>query len=369
MTAALSLPVRRRLTVAGWILAVAGVVSVVVAAATLRGCDTLGEPAPPRSISVIPVRDLGAEGVLREPVGIAVDETRVLVADAARREVVVFESSGETTRSIGAGTLRLPLYVAVDPRDRRVYVSDRELGTVVVFTPSGAVVGTVSPEPTGTASPVRWAPVGVGFAPDGTLYVSDVMPPQRLLEFSPGGSEPSEPASDAPAGPTGDVASYANGVAATADIVVVADSNNARLLILSRRTGEVSAMQTGGLPRGAAVIDVPGPDVFAVSDTMNDEVRFFDERGPELAVAGGSRADSAGRLSRPGGLAASSDGVLYVSDAGNRKVRAWDVEVGATARKTAGERLAWPWWLLGAGCSGIIASIGLLSFISARKRR
>jgi DNA-binding beta-propeller fold protein YncE len=253
-----------------------------------------------------------------QPVGVAVSGDRLYVADGRRGLIDVLTRDGSRVATIGAGLLEAPAYVAVGPVDGRVYVTDRGRDQVVVFSATGELIRIVGPEgidPTSTALPA-WRPLGLGFAPDGTLYVTDASASQQVVVFSPTGRRVGAFGPDLPAGRTGAPLSFANGVGATDDTVLVTDSNNGRVLVLDRSGGFIRELLVGALPRGIAVL----PDGrFVVADAALGVVRSYSAVGMQTSEAG-AVGETAGMFATPSGVAISDDGRVFVGDTGNGRV-------------------------------------------------
>jgi DNA-binding beta-propeller fold protein YncE len=253
-----------------------------------------------------------------QPVGVAVSGDRLYVADGRRGLVDVLTRDGSHVATLGAGFLRSPAYVAVGPVDGRIYVTDRGRDQVVVFSTTGEVVRILGPggvDPTSTAFPA-WRPLGLGFAPDGILYVTDASDSQQVVVFSPTGRRIGAFGPGLPAGRTGEPLSFANGVCATHDSVLVADSNNGRVLVLGRDGVFVRELLTDGLPRGIAVL----PDGrFVIADAALGVVRSYSAVGQQTSEAGGT-GETAGMFATPSGVAISDDGRVFVGDTGNGRV-------------------------------------------------
>jgi DNA-binding beta-propeller fold protein YncE len=119
-----------------------------------------------------------APNILRKPVGLALDaQMNVYVADAKRRQVMVFDGLGLFLRTIGGpDDLNRPTGVGVSRDGERIYVVDRsdnesESHCVVVYTRDGLklkVIGT-----RGGADGEFNVPLQAAVAPDGTVYVLD----------------------------------------------------------------------------------------------------------------------------------------------------------------------------------------------------
>jgi DNA-binding beta-propeller fold protein YncE len=304
------------------------VVALLVVSACVAGVMAWREAAPgiggptemaalEGTVTVLPAI-LSADGTVTQPVGVAVSGDRLYVADGRRGLVDVLTRDGSHIATIGAGFLKAPAYVAVGPVDGRLYVTDRERDQVVVFSATGKLVRVLGPggiDPTSTAFP-SWRPLGIGFAPDGTLYVTDTSDSQQVVVFSPIGRRIGAFGQGLPAGRTGEPLSFANGVCATDDTVLVTDSNNGRVLVLDRQGAFIRGLLTGGLPRGIAAL----PDGrFVVADAALGVVRSYSAAGQQTSEAGGA-GETAGMFVTPSGVALSEDGRVFVGDTGNGRV-------------------------------------------------
>ena len=312
---------------------------------------------------------------LIEPLGVAVAGDRVYVADAGARVVAVFDRAGTRVATLSGGGLKLLAYVAVDPRDGHLVVSDRQTGTLVVFGADGKARGVFDPKlpmgvaTTGTATP--WKPLAAAFAEDGTLYVTDTSRQHRVLVFGPDGSY-----RRALTGSTAGELSYPNGVAVLGRDVVVADSNNARLLVFAPDGSVALEVRTGGLPRGVAVVmhrrgtTVAGDLV--VADTIGRKLTFWASDGSPLGEAG--RAGSGGgEFSFPTDVSAGDGGTVYVTDTGNRRVQMWSIGSGFSGPPPhVSLPAARPWWLYAAVAAAVvalIAGLAALAVSTVRHRR
>lgn len=119
-----------------------------------------------------------APNALRKPVGLALDgQLNVYVADAKRRQVMVFDSLGLFLRAIGGpDDLERPTGVGVSPDGERIYVVDRsdnesENHRVVVYTRDGLKIKVIGTR--GIRDGEFNVPLQAAVAPDGTLYVLD----------------------------------------------------------------------------------------------------------------------------------------------------------------------------------------------------
>jgi DNA-binding beta-propeller fold protein YncE len=274
------------------------------------------------SVTVLPSIS-SAEATAAQPVGVAVSGDRLYVADSRRGLVDVLSRDGGHITTIGKGFLKAPAYVAVGPVDGRVYVSDRGRDSVVVYSATGDLLRVLDPagvDPTSTAAP--WRPLALGFAPDGTLYVT---------VFGAG----------IPVGRTGQPLSFANGVTATRDRVLLADSNNGRILMLDRSGALVREVPTQGLPRGIAAL---ADGRFVVADAALGSVSAYSADGALTGEAGLS-GGSAGMFAEPSGVALSDDGRIFVADTGNGRVDVLRMSA-ASPRSASAAGHPWAWSLV-----------------------
>jgi tripartite motif-containing protein 71 len=313
------------------------------------------------------VTSFGAEGpgALIEPVGMAVDGDKVSVADAGRGEVVTFSTDGVYVRAFGKGRLPTPTYVARNPLDGRLYVSDRRLGAIMVFSVDGSFVGTFTPAPddvAGAAVTAAWRPLGLAFGDDGTMYVSDVGARQRIVSFGPTRRYLAETATQIPGG----ALSFVNGLAAVDGSVLAADSNNSRLVTLGEGLGFVRSAAFAGLPRGMSPIPGSRGGAFAVVDTTGGDVRIVTSDGSALARLG-SPGSGEGQLSQPTAVALDAHGMLYVSDTGNARISVWSVSATRSSDLFTDALRDPRWWAAVVFVlAGVLASGYLI--LSGRKR-
>jgi DNA-binding beta-propeller fold protein YncE len=298
------------------------------------------------------------------PTGIAVSGDRLYVTDASRGVVDEITRGGSRVATIGAGVLSAPAYVAVGPVDGRVYVTDRGLGQVFVFSSTGESVGVLSPDglhPGAKSGPV-WRPLALAFAPDGTLYVADSSATQSIAVFAPDGSRTGTLGAEVPPGRTSHRLAFVNGIAADADRVLATDSNNGRILEFDRAGSFRGETPVDGLPRGI-VLTASGRIV--LTDAASSGVELLDPKGAPLqALTGGVGPRE--QFQTPAGVAVGADGALYVVDASNRQVFVLGI-AGAGAR-TAGLATTASWLLFALAALAVTAAVALAIGIGNRAR-
>ncbi len=272
-----------------------------------------------------------------EPLGVAVSATgdRVYVTESGISAAVhMYDGKGKETGTFEtppqadgakAGTMHQAVYLAVDPVSSEVYVTDRLAQAIYVYQADGTFDRTFAkPKDVGS-----WSPLAIGFAPNGTLYVTDVRgkdaTKHRVLVFGTDGSLLRE------IGKPGDL-NYPNGVwADNAGTVRVSDSNNGRLVTYDPKGEIVNQISRGmgegdlGMPRGVGVDD--SGRLFVV-DTTDHMVRVYTlgATAPDVPTFVGSfggegRLD--GTFEYPNGLALDTRAHIYVTDRLNNRVQVW----------------------------------------------
>jgi DNA-binding beta-propeller fold protein YncE len=265
---------------------------------------------------------------LDRPVGVAVtpDGGRIYVTEAGGdRAVHVFDGRGQAAGElIRPGTepgSRIPVYVAIDPINQDVYVSDRLVGAIDIYGSDNAYKGTFQPDP---AIP-DWQPLGLAFDKSGTLYVSDVSgDPHRVLAF---GRDRKLIRTIAVA----EKLNFPNGLAIDAlGDVVIADGNNGRIVIVSPSDTLVGTIPRGfspgelALPRGAAIDD---SGRLYVSDTSGQVVQMYrldPKTGvPTYIATVGHEGVAEDGFEYPHGLAVDARAHIYIADWANDRLDVW----------------------------------------------
>jgi len=272
---------------------------------------------------------------MMRPIGLDVVGDEVYVTDSRRQKVYVFNLDGDFLRSFGDEELAVPLYVAENPLDGTIYVSDRRLRTVHIFEPDGTYVGEFDPElpedqlPTFETGGVQWAPVALAFAPDGTMYFTEILNGHRLLIFSPEGEFER---SIGTAGIVTDASQgqeffqFPNSVKFFNDSVWVADSNNRRVQVFSADGDYERLIVTNGLPRGfdflAQSEETSGSDKFVVVDTLAHDATIWSADGEKI-VNFGERGVLEGQFNYPNDLSIGPKNLIFIADSANGRVQVW----------------------------------------------
>ena len=107
-------------------------------------------------------------GELSSPAGLVTDQSdNLLVADSRNGRIAVYNSVGGYSGDFGRDRLRYPIDIAIDPAGY-IYVSDRNLKSVLVFSRSGKY--TIESSSYGSFLD---EPAGIHIHSDGYIYVAD----------------------------------------------------------------------------------------------------------------------------------------------------------------------------------------------------
>jgi sugar lactone lactonase YvrE/predicted nucleic acid-binding protein len=274
---------------------------------------------------------------LQRPVGVLVDGSTVYVADSIGRKIFVFDQGGTPKGSFGASQTVVPLYLAKNPKDGNIYVTDRRVRAVFKYTTSGKYLGEFKPNlpaeqlPKFRTGGVQWAPVAIGFAPDGTMYVTDILNGHRLLIFSPSG------AFQRSVGNLGQVTDgksnpglfqFPNGVVVHNGLVYVTDSNNRRIQVFDKAGNFKQIIVTQGLPRGIDFLQ-PFPsdtkstsDRMVIIDTLSHDGTIWNAKGDKI-LSFGDQGLLEGQFSYPDGVAVGERNKIFVADTSNGRIQVW----------------------------------------------
>lgn len=285
-------------------------------------------PLPGITIQPVPHYSYSIYDVVA-PTGVAVnaDGSRIYATQTeADPQVIAFDAAGNQVASfkppVTAGREHVPVYVAVNPVNGDVYVSDRATGTVEVYAADGAHLRTFDPGP----DLEGWAPLGLAFDAAGSLFVTSVGAPfQAVHRFAPDG------AFVRTYGQPGDF-NFPNGVAVDrTGNVYVTDSNNGRLVVFDGDGAEVAQIPRGarpgelGLPRGTTVDDAGR---IYVADVTLQGVQVYkaltaDVSQPEYLGRFGEQGSGDGGFRQPNAVAVDGRSHVYVADWRNNRIQVW----------------------------------------------
>lgn len=265
------------------------------------------------------------------PLGVAVTPAgdRIYVTESDGERVVrVYNRTGAPIGTLeppaSTGTWHVPVYVAINPTNEEVYVSDRATAAIYVYDDAGGYLRAF--EPRGDLGD-GWAPLGLAFDAKGQLYVTDVRGSKehRVLVFGADGSV------QRALGAT-ERLSFPNGVVVDPrGNITVSDSNNGQVLVFNP-DGQVTAKIARGvgegdlgLPRGTAIDD---RGRLYVVDTSNHVIRIYragegNAAPPTFIESFGEEGTLDGLFEYPNGIATDARSRIYITDRENNRVQVW----------------------------------------------
>jgi tripartite motif-containing protein 71 len=286
---------------------------------------------PGLSVAKVPHYEFSIYGTA-QPLGVAASPSgdRIYVTESGgQTRVRVFDRTGKPAGTLtppaSTGASHIPVYVAIDPTTQNVYVSDRSTASIYVYDAKGKYLRTFAPK--GDLGG-KWNPLGLAFAPDGTLYATDVRPvpakSHRVLAFAPDGRLLRSLG-------TPGLLLFPNGIVVDAQgNIEVSDSNNGRLLVFDPAGKLLATVGSGigegdlGLPRGAAVDDAGR---LFVADTSDHQVRVYtidkSKAVPAYVGSFGTEGSTDGAFEYPNGVATDTRAHVYVTDRENNRVQVW----------------------------------------------
>jgi DNA-binding beta-propeller fold protein YncE len=288
------------------------------------------QPIPLPSIpgeTVMPTYSTSVYGA-RRSLGVAVNAAgdRIYVGETEGDRIArVFDGSGNLLGlmepPVSTGADHVPVYLAVDPINGEVYVTDRPTGSVYIYDANGTYQRAFEPE-----GLEGWQPLAIAFDTAGNLYVSDVsVNPQTVLVFDRNGSQTRT------LGETAGL-NFPNGIAVdAAGNVYVTDGNNGRLVVIDTSGAVIAQVGRGtsqgnlGLPRGIAI---DGQGRVHVGDATGQGVFVYavlkpGERRLDYLGFFGGQGVSNGAFQFPNGVAVDGRGRVYITDSGNHRVQVW----------------------------------------------
>jgi len=274
---------------------------------------------------------------LQRPIGVFIDGDNVYVPDANGRQVLVFAQSGRFKRSFGASQTVIPLNIAKNPKNNELYVTDRRMRTIFRYDQAGKYLGEFKPNlpkdqlPSFQTGGVSWAPVALAFAPDGSLYVTEILNGHRFLIFGPDGKFKKSVGNlglveDAKARP--ELFQFPNGITIHENLVYVTDSNNRRIQVFDMDGKFKSIIVTQGLPRGIAFLNrfpfdrANATDRFVVVDTLAHDGTIWTAKGDKI-LSFGQQGFGDGEFNYPNGVAIGTRNKIFIADTSNGRVQVW----------------------------------------------
>jgi DNA-binding beta-propeller fold protein YncE len=285
-------------------------------------------PVPGITVEPVPHYSYSIYDVVA-PTGVAVnaDGSRIYATQSeGDRQVIAFDASGKQVASLkppaAVGGEHVPVYVAVNPVNGDVYVSDRPAATIYIYSADGSYLRALDPGP----DLKGWEPLGMGFDTKGDLFVTSVGAPfQAVHEFGPDGTFIRT------YGTAGEF-NFPNGVAVdTNGNVYVADSNDGQLVVFDRDGNKLGLIRRGvgvgdlGLPRGTAIDD---SGRIYVADVSQQGVAVYHalaagESQPKFIGRFGEEGSGDGAFRLPNAVAVDGRSRAYVADWRNNRIQVW----------------------------------------------
>ena len=290
---------------------------------------------------------------VKRPVGILATADVVYVADADQGLIFKFSPAGKFLGTLGKDRLVAPIYIAQNPVTKNLFVTDRSTHALLEFKTDGTWVGEFKPnlpkenQPDFETNGLQWIPVALGFGPDGTLYISDVLKGHRILKFDPKGKFQTE------VGIAGIVTNpldnpswfqFPNSIKVHKGEVWISDSNNGRIQIFDKNLVFKRVIAVSGLPRGFGFLTTRSQDASAtksveasaaksketttvtdklvVVDTLAHDATIWNVDGDKL-VTFGQRGIREGEFSFPGDVSVGLRNLMFITDTVNSRVQVW----------------------------------------------
>ncbi|MDP2401237.1 MAG: hypothetical protein Q8M66_04600, partial [Actinomycetota bacterium] len=265
---------------------------------------------------------------LTRPVGVAIIGDRMYATDTRARTVRAYTLDGSYLFSFsavadgGATTLGNPQHVSAGP-DGNLYVSDRRLRAVFVFTPEGEYVRKIAPD---DEDGLLWSPLGTTFDAGGNLWATDVgiTDKHRIIVFDPDGEEIRRFGSTGQANQMSDLPGsfyFPNGIVFSDDgRLFIGDSNNRRVQVYGSDGAFDYFIRTSGIPRGMVIDE---KDRLYVVDALAHTVDIYTLEGDRITSFGGSGIGP-GEFAYANAVDLDAAGRIYVTDRENHQVQVWE---------------------------------------------
>ena len=289
-----------------------------------RSGDLLGSFSPPRT-----------EVTERSPIYLAADDDgRVHVSDIAQLAVQIYDADGNFLDSLISPDLTLSEFVsnhaAPLPADAKLSYNVFQ-DNVYITDPSGGEQQVPAP------GKLAWAPLGVRFAANGDLLLTDVYEDHHVVRTVPSSSLQSSSLQDfnppltAFGGNGAGESKFSFPNIAVMDSkgrIYVTDGNNSRISVWDGQGnflfffGRGSGESAVNLPRGA-VIDQN--DRLYVVDAVDHSIKVYDVSGEEVSFlyAFGDFGVDDGQFNYPNDIALDNNGRLYIVDRENNRLQVW----------------------------------------------
>lgn len=273
-------------------------------------------------------RRIGPDGsLLSAPLAVELGtDGTVFVADQPNSRIEAFDpDNGKFLFQFNVTTpgriLDVPAYLAVNPINGNVFVSDWGYKSLYEFTPKGRFVREIPP-------PAKigrdWAPTAITFDSRGNLYVVNVVPKHQVIVFD-GTSKVRKVFGDTgvakyPRDKLGKLW-YPAGIAVVSNgWVFVSDSQNRRLQLFDENGKFQRMIFVGGNPRGLAV--APN-NLIILADAHNHYFAIYTPEGKILKTYG-TEGYKAAQFADPNDAAIDPKTArVFVTDPDNNRVQVW----------------------------------------------
>ncbi len=266
-----------------------------------------------------------SEGEFLNPMGIAVNGSKIVVADAQSYRIQSFDKNGNFQSMFGdynqtLGSFRSPNGLTLD-NVGNIYVTDVKTNFVQKFLPNGSFLLGFGGD--GTTSGKFDKPQGIALDAGGNMYVTD-SGNNRVQKFLPNGNFLLE------FGGLGNGNGQLNNpsgifVDGSGNIYVVDTGNNR---VQKFNSAGVYQSQFGSAGNGNGQFNQPsgifveGSGKIYVADSGNNRIQVFDNTGNYLAQFG-SLGSANGQFDNPTGIAIDATGVIYITDTGNNRIQSF----------------------------------------------
>lgn len=287
------------------------------------GCDQQDEAGPARPLLVFGRTGMGPGEFSYPRAAVATPDGRFFVVDKAAR-IQCFTAAGEFVNAwqTPAKSAGKPTGLGFGP-DGRLYVADTHYSRVLVYEGDGKLVeqfGTF-----GTAPGQFGLPTDVAFGPDGCMYVSEYGLTNRISKFSPQ-RDYLLSFGDEDAGP-GRLRRPQSLWVAADGTVWVTDSGNHRVCHFDAQGRFLGAFGQPGRRAGELRfpygLDVLSDGTFVVTEYGNNRLQRFDRTGRSLGTWG-RPGRAYGELAYPWAAVVLPGDRIAVIDSGNNRVQIID---------------------------------------------
>jgi DNA-binding beta-propeller fold protein YncE len=216
---------------------------------------------------------------LMSPIGLAVTDEKIFVADSILAKICAFDKQGNYVYSFGTDILQRPSGMAYSQRQQKLYVADTKLHNVTIFDLRGHHLGQLGKQ--GTEQQQFNYPTHLWVDKEDKLYVSDTLNYQVKI-FSP----------------------------------------EEKYLLSVGRHGDRPGYFAH--PSGLATDSLGN---IYVGDKQFENIQIFNSRG-EVLMAFGCEGNAPGEFWLPAGIFIDNENRIYVADSFNRRIQVFQLLKG-----------------------------------------